>query len=134
MPPKKSAAKKPAAKKSGKAAKAPAKRGNAVQHKQPDPDRKKNIRRSVDATGSWPVDPETGLPLVQISFTASELIPTGDFANAIVGPVTVTKFVPDPQDDDELAEELNDLAEVVEAKCISEQRELVLESLQDEAS
>lgn len=141
MPPK--AVKKAPAKKTAKAkgksspakaAKAPAKRGSAVQHKTPDPDRKKHIRRAVDASGSWPVDPETGLPLVQLSFTASELVPTGEYANVIVGPVTVTKFILDPGDDQALADELNDLAEVVEADCISVQRTLVLESLQDEVS
>lgn len=119
MPPKK-AAKKPAK----AAAKPPAKRGAAVA--------RKGDRKSVDMSGSWPVDAD-GVPLLQISFTASELIPTGDYANVTVGPVTVTKFIPDPQDDDALAEELNGLAEVVEAKCISEQRELVLESLQSDA-
>jgi hypothetical protein len=128
----KKAAKKPAAK---KAAKSPAKRGSAVKSdvKDNSGSRQSRATRGVDASGSWPVDPSTGLPLAQISFTASELIPTGEYANVVVGPVTVTKFIPDPEDDDALAEALNDLAEVVEAKCISEQRELVLESLQVEA-
>lgn len=136
MTPPKKAAKKPAKK---AAAKAPAKQGAAVKNKSTgDHSTKRNARQSVDrrkvdATGSWPVDPDTGLPLVQISFTASELIPTAEYANVVVGPVTVTKFIIDPEDDDDLAEQLNDLAEVVENKCISEQREIVMESLQDDA-
>jgi hypothetical protein len=116
------AAKKPAKKAVKKSpAKAPVKRGAAVA--------RKGDRRGVDMSGSWRVDAD-GVPLLQISFTASELIPTGDYANVTVGPVTVTKFIADPDDDDTLAEELNNLAEVVEAKCISEQREIVMESLQ----
>ena len=119
------AAKKPAPKKAKKsAAKPPAKRGTAVS--------RKGDRKGVDMSGSWPVASD-GTPLLQISVTASELIPTGEYANVTVGPVTVTRFIQDPEDDDALAEELNNLAEVVEIKCISEQRELVLESLQDEA-
>ncbi len=114
------------AKKPGKKAakKSPGKRGAAVA--------RKGDRKGVDMSGSWPVD-QDGVPLLQISFTASELIPTGDYANVTVGPVTVTKFITDPQDDAVLADELNNLAEVIEAKCISEQRELVLESLQADA-
>lgn len=73
----------------------------------------------------WPVDGD-GKPMAQISFTASELIPTGDFANVVVGPVTVTKFV----QDDDLAKHVNELAEIVEVDCLAEQRELVLETLQ----
>lgn len=76
----------------------------------------------------WPVDKD-GQPMAQISVTASELIPTGQFANVVVGPVTVTKFVEDKSDAD-LAKQINGLAEVVEVDCLSEQRELVLESLQ----
>lgn len=122
---KKAPAKKAAKKASAKAtAKPPQKKGSATE-------RKGTARRAVDVSGSWPVDPETGLPLVQISFTASELIPTGEYANVTVGPVTVTKFIIDPEDDEALADELNDLAEMVEANCINVQRTLVLESLQD---
>lgn len=74
---------------------------------------------------AWPTD-DKGRPMAQISFTASELIPTGQFANVVVGPVTVTKFVAD----ENLADQVNELAEMVESDCIAEQRELVLASLQ----
>lgn len=72
---------------------------------------------------NWPVD-EDGVPMAQISFTASDLIPTGKFANVTVGPCTITKFVRDG-DGDHLAAELNDLADTVEVKVLSEQREIV---------
>ena len=85
-------------------------------------------RQAEAASTHWPVD-DDGNPMAQISFTASELIPTGQFANVVVGPVTVTKFVKD----EKLAKQINELAEMVEADCIAEQRVLVLESLQAEA-
>lgn len=83
---------------------------------------KSNPVSSID----WPVD-ENGQPMAKISFSATEKIPTGQYANVNVGPVTATKFV---KDDDNLAAELNKLAELVETECIAEQRELVLQSLQ----
>lgn len=135
MPPKKApvkkAAKKPA---KGKAVSAPKSGGATKPASARTAERDERQRRNVDMSGPWPVDADTGLPLVQISFTASELIPTGEYANVCVGPVTVTKFIRDPEDDDELVEEMNNLAELVEAGCISEQRENVLKSLQDDVS
>lgn len=67
-----------------------------------------------------------GKPMVKITFGASELIPTGDFANVVVGPVMVERYV---EDDGKLADHLNETAEIVESDCIAEQRELVLNSL-----
>lgn len=83
-------------------------------------------RKKVESI-EWPVD-DNG-PMVQISFTASELIPTGQYANVTVGPATATKFV---TDDGKLEKHMNDLAELIEAEVIAEQRVLVLESLQAE--
>lgn len=86
-------------------------------------------KRQAEATSNhWFVDAD-GNPMAQISVTASELIPTGQFANVVVGPVTVTKFV----EDKNLSDQINDLAEMVEADCIAEQRVIVLASLQAEA-
>lgn len=116
----KAPAKKPPAKAPAKAPpKAPPKRGTSVE--------RKGDRKRIDSV-AWPVS-EDGIPMVQISFTASELIPTGEYANVTIGPVTVTKFVSDG-DDDHLAGELNHLAELVESDCIAEQREIVIESIQ----
>jgi hypothetical protein len=82
-------------------------------------------KRQEPESINWPLD-DKGEPMAQISFTASELIPTGDYANVVVGPVTVTKFVPDQ----DLGDKLNELAETVEADCIAEQRGIVLSSIQ----
>lgn len=89
---------------------------------------KQTARNKVESI-EWPVD-EDGNPMAQISFTASELIPTGNYANVTVGPATITKFVKD----DNLAESINALAEIIEVECIAEQRTLVLESLQADVS
>lgn len=90
----------------------------------PNATERRGKRQSVE-TVNWPVD-DDGQPMAQISLAASELIPTGDYANVVVGPVMVTKFVKD----EKLGDRLNELAEVVESDCIAEQRELVLNSLQ----
>jgi hypothetical protein len=106
---------------------------------------KQTGRKKVESV-NWPVD-EDGQPMAQISITASELIPTGNYANVTVGPVTVTRFVKDTTDEMITPEELekalktndkvsaiaiplNRLAEIVESDCIAEQRQLVLDSLQ----
>src|ERR1039457_7736659 len=47
-----------------------------------------------EATGFAPVD-ETGLPMIQISCAATELIPTRQYANCTVGPVVVKRWIPD---------------------------------------
>ena len=85
---------------------------------------KQSGRKTVESV-NWPCDDKG--PMVQISFTASELIPTGNYANVTVGPATATKFVPD---DGKLESHLNELAELIESEVIAEQRVLVLESLQ----
>jgi hypothetical protein len=92
---------------------------------------KQTSRKKVESI-NWPVD-EDGVPMAQISFTASELIPTGNYANVTVGPATITKFVKDG-DSEHLSRELNELAETIEAECIAEQREIVLKSLQADVS
>ncbi len=90
---------------------------------------KQTARNKVESI-EWPVD-EDGNPMAQISFTASELIPTGNYANVTVGPATITKFV---KDDGSLADSINEVAEIIESDCIAEQRELVLASLQADVS
>lgn len=92
--------------------------------KAPNKTERRGERQQIESI-HWPVD-EDGQPMAQISFCASELIPTGDYANVVVGPVQVTKFVKD----ENLAEQMNALAEMVESDCISEQRELVLGQIQ----
>ena len=94
---------------------------------------------TVDSEG-WPRNP-AGMPMVKVTMTASELIPTGQYANVSVGPAQITAYVdPDAEEifDDQqranLAKALNDLAEIVEADVVAVQRVLVLESLQQQVS
>lgn len=123
--PTKKAAKKGAPGKSKAPAKASEKAGAAVKSDRA----RRDTAQVIDNTGPVPIG-ANGLPMVQIQASASELIPTGEYANVVVGPVTVVKWIEDPGDD--LADEVNDLCETIEADVISVQRTLVLESLQDE--
>jgi vacuolar-type H+-ATPase subunit H len=104
--------------------------------------------QQIETTDSeaWPRG-VNGAPMVKILMTASELIPTGQYANVSVGPAQITAFVdPDRVTVDEdgreiayfseeqrgtLAKALNELAEIVESDVVAVQRNLVLESLQD---
>lgn len=60
-----------------------------------------------------PVD-TNGQPLVKISFTVTEKIPTGNYANVEVGPATAERYVPSNLSDEELANAIADLAKPVE--------------------
>lgn len=90
----------------------------------------------VEADSDWPQSSQ-GKPLVKISMTAAELVPTGQYANVSVGPAQITAFV-DPDEEDffdesqrsNLAKSLNALAEIVESDVIAVQRNLVMESIQ----
>ena len=94
---------------------------------------------------AWPRG-SAGKPMVKITMTASELIPTGQYANVSVGPAQITAFVdPDREIEEDnpyfdaeeratLAKALNELAEIVEGDVVAVQRNLVLESLQDQIS
>ena len=94
---------------------------------------------AVDSDG-WPRN-AAGKPMAKIMMTASELVPTGQYANVAVGPCQITMFV-DPDDPEiltdqqraNLAKGLNDLAEIVEADVVAVQRSLVHESLQEHVS
>ena len=94
---------------------------------------------TVDSDG-WPRN-AAGKPMVRITMTASELVPTGQYANVAVGPAQITMFV-DPDDAEiltehqrtNLAKALLDTAEIVEADVIAVLRNLVLESLQEQVA
>jgi hypothetical protein len=98
---------------------------------------------NVTDAESWPRN-ANGRPMMKISMTASELIPHGQYANVSVGPAQITAFI-DPEREIEIdgmyftekeretvGQALNELAEVVEYDVISVQRNLVLESLQEQ--
>lgn len=87
-----------------------------------------------------PLAPD-GKPLVMIEMAASELIPTGDFANITVGPARIRAWI-DPREDEPLtskeleniAKATNHLAEVVEVDVVAVQRNLVLENMQSQTT
>jgi hypothetical protein len=98
----------------------------------------------VGASGGWPTGSK-GTPMMHAEMSAAELIPTGQYANVSVGPARV-HFLIDPdrelRDDEDyfspqqratIAKALNEAAEIVEADVIAVQRNIVLESMQDNA-
>jgi hypothetical protein len=105
-----------------------------------------NAARHADAQQpdtSWPVG-VNGRPMARIEFSASELIPTGQYANVSVGPARITAFVDlnrttdngeayfSDAERDNLVKSVNELAEMVERDVVAVQRNLVLESIQDQ--
>jgi hypothetical protein len=104
--------------------------------------RAKQQSEMVDAE-AWPRG-KSGRPMAKIEMAASELVPTGQYANVSIGPARITAFVDLDRDvnggyftDTEretLTKALNELAEVVERDVISVQRSLVLESMQEQIS
>lgn len=91
----------------------------------------------------WPTGP-SGTPMMHAEMAAAELIPTGQYANVSVGPARLHFLIdPDrelmegedyfsPQQKATIAKALNEAAEIVEADVIAVQRNLVLESLQQD--
>jgi len=103
-----------------------------------------NAGASVPAS-SWPTGSK-GTPMMMAEMSASELIPTGQYANVSIGPCRV-HFLLDPdrelRDDEDyfspqqkatIAKALNEAAEIVETDVIAVQRDLVLESMQQQNS
>jgi hypothetical protein len=100
-------------------------------------------RENVEAAElSWPTN-GSGKPLVRVTMTASELIPTGQYANVSVGPAQITAFVDldrrdekyfDEAESETLTKAMNELAEIVERDVIAVQRNIVLESMQEQIS
>jgi hypothetical protein len=72
-----------------------------------------------------------GTPMTLISFSVAETIPTGNYANVIVGPATASKFVPDGSDK-ELANAIAELAKPVEW-ALGHRRDQILKELSGEA-
>ena len=84
-----------------------------------------NHQQTATERDGWPLTPD-GRPMVRISMTAAELIPTGQYANVSVGPCQITAFIdpdaPAPFSDaqrENMAAALNQLAEIVEGDVVS---------------
>lgn len=82
-----------------------------------------------------------GFPLVMIEMAASELIPTGQYANISIGPARVRAYI-DPREEEpfgpgeleNIAKATNQLAELVEVDVIAVQRNIALESMQSQVN
>jgi hypothetical protein len=95
-------------------------------------------KQQETVSDGWPRTSD-GRPMVRITMTASELIPTGQYANVSVGPCQIITYIdpdaPAPFTDvqrENMAAALNQLAEIVEGDVVSVQRNLVMESIQDQ--
>jgi hypothetical protein len=76
----------------------------------------------------WPRDLRNK-PMIKITCAAAELIPTVQYGNVTVGPVTVTRFVRDLGDENELEPEdllkqINDVQTVCE-RAVAEERQSI---------
>ncbi len=94
-------------------------------------------KRADEAMGDPVPLAADGKPLVNIQMAASEIIPTGQYANVAVGPAKISWWIdprdPNPISDEEkanVAKALNDIAEICEIDVVAVQRNLVLESIQ----
>lgn len=87
-------------------------------------------KKEVSFEDGWPVDGD-GNPMVKISFTASNTVPTAQYANVVVGPASATKFVADTGQED-LSREIVELAKPVEW-ALGHERDRILKELSGEA-
>lgn len=71
---------------------------------------------------AWARD-QNGLPMVKIQVGAAELVPTVQYGNVTVGPVMVTRFVPDG-DADHIKAWIRHTQEICE-QAVAEDRETV---------
>lgn len=107
-------------------------------------DRTQDQQTLVDSE-AWPRGVD-GKPMMKLVMTASELIPTGQYANVSIGPCQITAFVDpdrmlredeayfDTEQRHAIAKALNELAEIVEVDVVAVQRNLVMESMQNQIS
>jgi hypothetical protein len=97
----------------------------------------------LEVSGDWPRG-QKGTPMMRAEMSAAELIPTGQYANVSVGPARL-HFLIDPdrelRDDEDyftpqqratIAKALNEAAEVVESDVVAVQRNIVMESMQNQ--
>lgn len=122
-----------------------AKAGEKSRAKAETANRRANEQVATADSDSWPRG-TNGQPMMKVLMTASELIPTGQFANVSVGPAQITAFVDtqrlleaeepyfSAEERATLAQALNELAEIVEGDVVAVQRNIVLENLQETAS
>jgi hypothetical protein len=69
-----------------------------------------------------------GLPMIEITVQASETVPVAQYANVVVGPIAIRRWIEDPQDDDALRAAVDHHQDLVEG-IVSEDRDLVQQSV-----
>ena len=101
------------------------------------------VRVAENEQNGWPLG-ANGTPMVKAEMAASELVPTGQYANVTIGPCRLHFFIDADRElaDGEsyftevqratMAKALNEAAELVEADVVAVQRSLVLESIQSQ--
>lgn len=77
-----------------------------------------------------PVD-KKGQPLVKVTFSTKEKIPTGKWSNIDVGPATAERYVPANLSDKDLANAISDLAKPVEW-ALGHRRDQILKEISSE--
>lgn len=85
--------------------------------------RESSEKRAIEPVESSEWFAKDGVPMARITCAASELIPTRQYANVIVGPITVTRFVVDG-DDDHLRVEINRTQSLCEEAVAEERKTL----------
>jgi hypothetical protein len=71
----------------------------------------------------WPRDIR-GMPAIKITCAAAELVPTVQYGNVTVGPISVTRFVVDLDDDEDLLKQINRTQAICE-QAVAEERKTV---------
>ena len=84
--------------------------------------------KQQSATASLVPMGSNGLPMIEITVQAAETVPVAQYANVVVGPIAVRRWVEDPQDDDELRKIIDHNQDLVES-IVAEDRDIVQESV-----
>lgn len=79
------------------------------------------------ANGTPPTGPD-GMPMIEIFAQSSETVPVAQYANVVLGPVGVRRWIAHTDDPEEIRGAFRELMDVVE-QVISEDRQLVAESV-----
>jgi hypothetical protein len=99
--------------------------------------------KNENEQANWPLGVR-GQPMIKAEMSASELVPTGQYANVMIGPCRL-HFLIDPdrelQDGEtyfspsqraRIAQALNEAADIVEGDVVAVQRNIVMESMQEQ--
>lgn len=114
-------------------------------HERANDEVQRGLKNPALPAAGWPVN-ANGTPLIPAEMAAAELIPTGQYANVSVGPARIHFLIdPDrvlgegesyftPEQRETISKAMNEAAELVEVDVIAVQRNLTLESIQEQSS